>query len=65
VERERRVLQELREHVQKPEPPQEIKQALVKQALVKQQEAVARAKAAEAEAAAREAAANAQIDDQR
>ena len=42
--------------LQKPEPPQEIKNALVKQ-----QEAVARAKAAEAEAAAREAAANAQI----
>jgi len=42
--------------LQKPEPPQAIKDALVKQ-----QEAVARAKAAEAEAAAREAAANAQI----
>lgn len=42
--------------LQKPEPPQEIKNALVKQ-----QEAVAKAKAAEAEAAAREAAANAQI----
>ena len=38
--------------LQKPEPPQAIKDALVKQ-----QEAVARAKAAEAEAAAREAAA--------
>lgn len=42
--------------LQKPEPPQAIKDALVKQ-----QEAVARAKAAEAEAAAREAAAKAQI----
>ena len=42
--------------LQKPEPPQAIKDALVKQ-----QEAVARAKAAEAEAAARQAAANAQI----
>ena len=42
--------------LQKPEPPQAIKDALVKQ-----QEAVARAKAAEAEAAAREAAARAQI----
>jgi hypothetical protein len=42
--------------LQKPEPPQAIKDALVKQ-----QEAVAKAKAAEAEAAARQAAANAQI----
>ena len=42
--------------LQKPEPPQAIKDALVKQ-----QEAVARAKAAEAEAAARESAAQAQI----
>ncbi len=42
--------------LQKPEPPQAIKDALVKQ-----QEAVARARAAEAEAAAREAAARAQI----
>lgn len=42
--------------LQKPEPPQAIKDALVKQ-----QEAVARAKAAEAEASAREAAAKAQI----
>jgi SPFH domain / Band 7 family len=42
--------------LQKPEPPQAIKDALVKQ-----QEAVAKAKAAEAEAAAREAAARAQI----
>ena len=42
--------------LQKPEPPQAIKNALVKQ-----QEAVAKAKAAEAEAAAREAAAQAQI----
>lgn len=42
--------------LQKPEPPQAIKDALVKQ-----QEAVARAKAAEAEAAAREAAGRAQI----
>ena len=42
--------------LQKPEPPQAIKDALVKQ-----QEAVAKAKAAEAEAAAREAAAEAQI----
>ncbi|MGA9746246.1 MAG: SPFH domain-containing protein [Nocardioides sp.] len=42
--------------LQKPEPPQEIKDALVKQ-----QEAVARAKAAEAEAAARELATQAQI----
>jgi hypothetical protein len=42
--------------LQKPEPPQAIKDALVQQ-----QEAVARAKAAEAEAAAREAAARAQI----
>lgn len=43
--------------LQKPEPPQAIKDALVKQ-----QEAVAQAKAAEAEAAAREAAAKAQIN---
>lgn len=42
--------------LQKPEPPQAIKDALVTQ-----QEAVARAKAAEAEAAAREAAALAQV----
>jgi hypothetical protein len=42
--------------LQKPEPPQAIKDALVKQ-----QEAVAKAKAAEAEASAREAAAEAQI----
>ena len=42
--------------LQKPEPPQAIKNALVKQ-----QEAVAKAKAAEAEAAARQSAANAQI----
>jgi hypothetical protein len=42
--------------LQKPEPPQAIKDALVKQ-----QEAVAKAKAAEAEAAAREAAAEAQV----
>jgi hypothetical protein len=42
--------------LQKPEPPAEIKAALVAQ-----QEAVAKAKAAEAEAAAREAAARAQI----
>jgi len=42
--------------LQKPEPPQSIKDELVKQ-----QASVAKAKAAEAEAAAREAAANAQI----
>ncbi|GAB2734286.1 SPFH domain-containing protein [Nocardioides pakistanensis] len=42
--------------LQKPEPPQSIKDELVKQ-----QAAVAKAKAAEAEATAREAAANAQI----
>jgi len=43
--------------LQKPEPPQAIKDALVEQ-----QEAVARAKAAEAEATSREAAAKAQIN---
>ena len=42
--------------LQKPEPPEQIKQALVAQ-----QEAVAKAKAAEAEAAAKEAAARAQV----
>lgn len=42
--------------LQKPEPPEKIKEALVAQ-----QEAVARAKAAEAEAAAKEAAARAQV----
>jgi hypothetical protein len=46
--------------LQKPEPPQSIKDELVKQ-----QAAVAKAKAAEAEAAAREAAARAQIEVER